>query len=161
MFATRLGRATPEPSAAAMAMLERHAWPGNVRELVNVIERSVLLASGSELGLEDFPPELHRESSTATGGRTPELDRPALEQEFGPVHTDPSTLVSLPEAWLEQTWKLVREQLLLAGERAYLIGLLRATSGRIGASARRAGMSERALFEKMKRHGLRKEDYRG
>jgi DNA-binding NtrC family response regulator len=155
MFATRLGRATPQPTAAAMAMLERHSWPGNVRELVNVIERSVLLASGSELEIEDLPPELHREPIDSSPPPSP--PEPALE----PIHADPSALVSLPEAWLEQSWKLVREQLLLAGERAYLVGLLRATGGRIGTSARRAGMSERALFDKMKRHGLRKEDYRG
>jgi DNA-binding NtrC family response regulator len=161
MFATRLGRARPQPTAAAMAMLERHTWPGNVRELVNVIERSVLLASGSELGVDDLPPELLRESPAATDSPAPKLEEPPPEQESEPIHSDPTALVSLPEAWLEQPWKLVREQLLLAGERAYLIGLLRATGGRIGASARRAGMSERALFDKMKRHGLRKEDYRG
>ena len=37
--------------------------------------------------------------------------------------------VELPPAWVEQPWKQVREQLLLAGERAYLIGLLRACGG--------------------------------
>jgi transcriptional regulator of acetoin/glycerol metabolism len=37
---------------------------------------------------------------------------------------------------------------------------LRAAGGRIGLTARRAGISERALFEKMRRYGLRKEDYR-
>jgi DNA-binding NtrC family response regulator len=166
MFATRLGRAAPQPTAAAMAMLEQHSWPGNVRELVNVIERSVLLASGSELDVADLPPELSQGFASPTGTLATEAPgtpshEPAPAHGLEPVDSDPSALVSLPEAWLEQPWKLVREQLLLAGERAYLIGLLRATGGRIGVSARRAGMSERALFEKMKRHGLRKEDYRG
>jgi two-component system response regulator AtoC len=45
-------------------------------------------------------------------------------------------------------------------EREYLDRTLRAAGGRIGLSARRAGISERALFEKMRRYGLRKEDYR-
>jgi DNA-binding NtrC family response regulator len=165
MFATRLGRATPYPTAAAMAMLEQHAWPGNVRELVNVIERSVLLASGSELDIADLPPELRAElrmqHPQATESPAAEAGEPVPEHGTGSIESDGSALVSLPDAWLEQPWKLVREQLLLAGERAYLIGLLRASGGRIGTSARRAGMSERALFEKMKRHGLRKEDYRG
>ena len=33
-------------------MLLSHLWPGNVRELANVVERAVVLASGSELTLE-------------------------------------------------------------------------------------------------------------
>jgi DNA-binding NtrC family response regulator len=53
-----------------------------------------------------------------------------------------------------------REELLARFEREYLDRALRATGGRVGATARRAGISERALFEKMRRYGLRKEDYR-
>jgi formate hydrogenlyase transcriptional activator len=32
-----------------MAALVRHSWPGNVRELQNLIERSVILATGAVL----------------------------------------------------------------------------------------------------------------
>lgn len=39
----------------ALAALSRYNWPGNVRELQNVVERSVLLARGDEIGLEDLP----------------------------------------------------------------------------------------------------------
>jgi DNA-binding NtrC family response regulator len=39
--------------------------------------------------------------------------------------------------------------------------LLRATGGRIGEAAKRAGIQERSLYEKMKQFGLRKEDFRG
>ncbi|GAB4225244.1 MAG: sigma-54-dependent response regulator transcription factor ZraR [Acidobacteriota bacterium] len=42
----------------AMRALERYAWPGNVRELENAVERAVVLARGSEVDLEDLPPEL-------------------------------------------------------------------------------------------------------
>jgi two-component system response regulator HydG len=44
-------------------MLE-HRWPGNVRELENCVERALLLAQGTELKLEDLPPEvrLHEEA---------------------------------------------------------------------------------------------------
>jgi DNA-binding NtrC family response regulator len=31
-------------------------WPGNVRELENVIERAVVLASSSTVGVPDLPP---------------------------------------------------------------------------------------------------------
>ncbi len=39
-------------SADAMLRLTAHAWRGNVRELENAIHRAVLLASGSEIGIE-------------------------------------------------------------------------------------------------------------
>ena len=41
-------------SRQAMEMLESYDWPGNVRELRNVIERAVLLGSGSEVSTEDI-----------------------------------------------------------------------------------------------------------
>ncbi|MBN2323070.1 MAG: sigma 54-interacting transcriptional regulator [Spirochaetes bacterium] len=41
---------TPE----AMNLLKRYYWPGNVRELQNVIERSVVLCKGTEIGRKDL-----------------------------------------------------------------------------------------------------------
>jgi DNA-binding NtrC family response regulator len=43
-------------SEAAMAVLLRHSWPGNVRELLHVVEQTVALCEGDEIGLEDLPP---------------------------------------------------------------------------------------------------------
>jgi DNA-binding NtrC family response regulator len=39
----------------AMDVLTAYDWPGNVRELENVIERAVVLASGSRVGIELIP----------------------------------------------------------------------------------------------------------
>jgi two-component system nitrogen regulation response regulator GlnG len=50
-----------EPKALSPEALERltlHAWPGNVRELVNLCRRLSVLAPGSEVHLEDLPPEV-------------------------------------------------------------------------------------------------------
>lgn len=41
-----------------VSTLTSYAWPGNVRELQNVIERSLILADGAQLAVEDLPPEL-------------------------------------------------------------------------------------------------------
>jgi DNA-binding NtrC family response regulator len=41
-----------------LSTLASYEWPGNVRELQNVIERSLILADGSQLSVEDLPPEL-------------------------------------------------------------------------------------------------------
>ncbi|PKK92309.1 MAG: DNA-binding response regulator [Candidatus Wallbacteria bacterium HGW-Wallbacteria-1] len=42
-------------SPEAMSVLMRSRWTGNVRELENVIERTMVLASGDYLGVEDLP----------------------------------------------------------------------------------------------------------
>ncbi len=47
--ARRINGFTPE----ALEYLSRYTWPGNVRELRNVIERAVVLGSGSTIDLED------------------------------------------------------------------------------------------------------------
>jgi PAS domain S-box-containing protein len=42
----------------ALSLLMAHAWPGNVRELENVIERSFILCSEGNIGIEHLPEEL-------------------------------------------------------------------------------------------------------
>ena len=61
---------------------------------------------------------------------------------------------------IDRPWREVRRQLLEEAERRYLIEILKATRGRIGDAAKRAGMDPRSLHEKMRKHGLRKESYR-
>lgn len=41
----------------ALSALRTRSWPGNVRELRNVIERAMILCSGSEINVEDLPAE--------------------------------------------------------------------------------------------------------
>lgn len=48
----RLGRSGVSLAPAAEAALIAHAWPGNVRELENVIQRALILSSGSSIGPE-------------------------------------------------------------------------------------------------------------
>ncbi|HEY6564092.1 MAG TPA: sigma-54 dependent transcriptional regulator, partial [Pirellulaceae bacterium] len=43
---------------AALEALRGYGWPGNVRELQNYLERSVVLASGDALTLEELPDEI-------------------------------------------------------------------------------------------------------
>jgi DNA-binding NtrC family response regulator len=44
-------------SPEATELLLDHGWPGNVRELENAIERAVILAKDSLIGVEDLPQE--------------------------------------------------------------------------------------------------------
>ena len=55
--AEKIGKNIQTMSKEYMDMLQRHAWPGNIRELKNVIERSVILADGTELTSETLPKE--------------------------------------------------------------------------------------------------------
>ncbi len=51
-FSVRFGKRVDTVSSSTMERLLRYAWPGNIRELQNVIERAVVLASGSVLELD-------------------------------------------------------------------------------------------------------------
>lgn len=152
-FSEALGRDVRGISPSAMKALVRYRWLGNVRELLNIIERAVLLTDSRELSLPDLPGSIAVYEVLR--------DPPIAIDPTSTTAVDQNMVVELPLAWRGQPWKVVREGILLAGERAYLEAVLMETSGRIGQAAAHAGMSTRALFEKLRRHGLRKEDYRG
>jgi DNA-binding NtrC family response regulator len=50
-----------------MELMMRYHWPGNVRQLVNILERAVVLASGSMLRKDDLPNELELPSGFSDG----------------------------------------------------------------------------------------------
>jgi DNA-binding NtrC family response regulator len=135
-FRLSLGRPVEGCTAEAMTALVNHSWPGNVRELINVLERAVLLGSGNQIELADLP------DGIASRGRTV------------------ATSAGVPDDWLARPLREVKSAAASAIERRYVSELLRATRGRVGETAKRAGVNERALYAIMKRHGLRKEDFR-
>ena len=157
-FAAQLARPITGFEPAAERALVAYAWPGNVRELINVVERAVLLCETRRIRLSDMPAAIAI-AADEQGGAGP-FALAAGRAEGGPHRTSDDALVRVPAEWSARPWKTVRERLVAAGERAYLQAVLAAVGGRVGDAARRAGISPRALFEKMRRHGLRKEDFR-
>jgi DNA-binding NtrC family response regulator len=141
-FRVRFGSEVVGIHPAAMDALVEYDWPGNVRELINTVERTTLLCSGTEITLHDLP-------EAVAGMR---LREPAGAEK-------PSIGLGSSE-WLDQPWPEVRRWILEAAERAYFEQLLETCGGRVGDTARRAGIDPRSLYEKMQRHGLRKEQYR-
>ncbi|HEX4462698.1 MAG TPA: sigma-54 dependent transcriptional regulator [Polyangia bacterium] len=72
--AARYGKPVVEFAPDAMEALLNHGWPGNVRELEHVVERAVLLATGTRVELDDLalkPP---------SPSRTPQLEDMKLDE---------------------------------------------------------------------------------
>jgi DNA-binding NtrC family response regulator len=71
--AARLEKDVRNISADAMTLLVRYSWPGNVRELENAIERAVILARSTTIGVRELPPEMTDGRSTAPASETLDL----------------------------------------------------------------------------------------
>ncbi len=142
-FNRQLGRSIAGIRPDALEVLAAYPWPGNVRELINVMERAVLLCGHSEIDLSDLPEALR-------------TDGPASDH----AHSTSSLGLSAGE-WRERSLREVRSRAIETVERAYLEQQLADTGGRIDETARRSGVTTRALYDKLKRYGLKKEDYRG
>jgi len=65
----------------ALSAMAEYSWPGNVRELANMVERMMILADGSELGLRDARRETLAAGPISNIDRTdPELPLAELER---------------------------------------------------------------------------------
>jgi DNA-binding NtrC family response regulator len=130
----------------AMRAMVAYEWPGNVRELINVIERAMLLSEDAEIDLEDLPEEISAKAKKKAPSRKPSASF--------------NGNLSFPEDWLDLPLHEVRDELYAEFERIYLTTLLEKTGGQINESAKRAGITPRALFDKMQRRQLKKESFK-
>ncbi|WP_421797807.1 sigma-54-dependent transcriptional regulator [Haliscomenobacter sp.] len=65
----------------ALQWLKNLPLPGNIRQLKNLVERSVLLSTGDELGIADFQKNLQTQgSSTKSSAKFPEVGSMTLEE---------------------------------------------------------------------------------
>lgn len=127
-FNKRLARSVRGVRAEAMAALCTAPWRGNIRELENVLERAVLLAPGSTLGLDDLL------------GFAPEPGQAAEPEEVGGL--------GLKEYVRVYTARI---------ERARIQKALTDANGNVTHASKRLEISRKSLQMKMKEYGLRDE----
>ncbi|WP_319561010.1 sigma-54 dependent transcriptional regulator [Marispirochaeta sp.] len=108
----------------ALRTLESYNWPGNVRELKNVIERCVVLSSGSIIEEKDLPPDIKKEDLTDF--------TPAGDVEF--IAGNGRTLHGM--------------------EKKVLLSALDACDGNISAAARRLGVTRNTMRYRLKKYGI-------
>ena len=142
----QIGREIDGIDAQAMEALVAYPWPGNVRELANVIERAMLLCRGTTITLDDLAHGIRGLADMIAFGNASAADA--------------AETIVLPQGWAKKPWKMLRDSFIQEIERRYLATLLKTTGGRVSKAAKRAGMASRSVFDKMKTHKLRKEDFR-
>ena len=121
-------RPAPSLAAAAEQALLGHRWPGNVRELENLLQRALIMNTGSQLDRADL--------------RFEHDDGAAVVHAVGAPHGG-GDLASQPTAELGDA--------LRASEHQLILGALRSGTGTRKDAARRLGISERTLRYKLAR----------
>jgi DNA-binding NtrC family response regulator len=145
-FSSKIGSEVLNISPEALEAMKKYPWPGNVRELINVVERAMLLSEGNKIQLNDLPEEIsHTES--------------LLKESFALKAIDADNF-TLSEEFANKTWKEVKSEILNLYEKAYLKALLKNNKGRIGKTAKEAGIEPRSLYNKMKFHNLDKNKFK-
>jgi DNA-binding NtrC family response regulator len=137
-FNRRLGKNLGGISSEALDALARYPWPGNIRELENIIERAVLFADGSTLGLDEISDEVR-----AAAGADP-----SVADEVS--HSEPV----VGEEGLKEQVKAATHRL----ERKLIVRALDQTSGNVTHAARLLKISRKGLQLKMKELELRERD---
>ncbi|MDZ7261567.1 MAG: sigma-54 dependent transcriptional regulator [candidate division KSB1 bacterium] len=85
-FLQKYGSTTTRIDSQALKLLINYDWPGNVRELENVIERSLIMASGNTITVDDLPLQIKQGTSTAMTLEIPEEGLSLQEVEKSLIH---------------------------------------------------------------------------
>jgi DNA-binding NtrC family response regulator len=129
----RRGRAAPELSDDAAAVLENYRWPGNVREVRNVLERALLFTKGGVLDrcALRFDRSLDADQAHASHNN-------GHPSQIGLTTADPEEPQTLDDA-----------------ERRHIVAVLGKAGGKVDDAARILALSRSSLYAKLKKYGLR------
>jgi len=126
-YSTELGRPVPTLADTAIQNLLAYSWPGNVRELENLMERAAVLCRGKTIEAQHLPLDIAHQVSAAA----------------------PSTTVGSADV----DSLLLRDHVETVEKRLIQAALERSDDNKSAAS-RLLGVSERALWYKIKKYGL-------
>lgn len=143
-------------SKSAVDVLESHTWPGNIRELENVLERATAFSTTEEIRAEDLVI-----SSVSLDRRTRPMLKPGTES-TPQIETNLDSIAehvsnALGEESPTTANKTTRVDNSLAGmtleqiEREAIRQTLIRCEGNKAKSARMLGISEKSIYNKMKR----------
>ncbi len=131
-YAAANGNLVTSIDPKALKALEDYAWPGNVRQLRNVVEKMVILASGTRLTVDDLPVEITNGAAEQTPATTSHSEV-APTDEIKPQHE------TLAEA-----------------EKSRILAVLAANGNNKSKAAVELGISRRTLHRKLNEWGLAK-----
>lgn len=159
---------------SGMETLTQFNWPGNVRQLLHTLERIIVMHDGEIIELHMLPDEVMGSAASYTssigetyetggfGGYTPENLAESLKEvatsEVGVLVCE-KPIVSKPFSGFSDSGQLTMRKT-LAGctleelEKQAISDTLEATSGNKAETARRLGISEKSIYNKMKRFGI-------
>jgi len=124
-FSEKQGRSSGSISQEAISALQKYRWPGNVRELVETIETMIGNVPSGQIGFSDLPDRVYKD-----------VRRPSR--------------ISRQEITL-QPYTAEKMEF----ERKYLLRALEECEGNITVMARITDLSRPALYEKLRKHGLK------
>jgi DNA-binding NtrC family response regulator len=139
-FSQRFTKPLVGLTPGAERMLSDARWDGNVRQLRNVIERACILAEGDFVGEADLAGSMQELQMEPLVPPPPaplpqaRYDVPTHGTPFGRAASDPAPLVEV--------------------EREHIVRTLQQVRGNKAVAARLLGISRRAFYRQLERHGL-------
>lgn len=79
-FTVRSNKKISGINDATLKALQQHSWNGNIRELKNIVERSVILASGNEILPENLPVEFQHTNESKPAKQLSAFDLASVEK---------------------------------------------------------------------------------
>jgi len=134
LFRRKFNKPDLELSADSWELIREYSWPGNVRELINVLERAVLLSTGSVVQRADLP-----------------IEKAAPRRQAAVVIDDAEVDISIPDdgVSLDRVEKRLIEE------------TLKRSRGNVSKAATMLRISRGALRNKLDRHGIDPVAFRG